>query len=262
MRHRWEARVSQPDLLDQGDLMTKNASNIIIRGDGTAIGSGNTIIVDKSRSTHHHGRRPSSDGDGSEVLGAGLLLITALVGASYFFALHADQFYMAALALAGVQTWASISGFALSIWIGEPMRWRNPVTMALTIMATAIVGFGWNSYPDRLVQLARSATTSRTFWCGLNDYGHAVALEHSIAALTSTLALLLLLPHSLMSFSQYLTQESSFAERLALRFSSAKSLIAAAIALTLSFVLLSFADPYIELWSSKFAPLVCQGISL
>jgi hypothetical protein len=238
--------------------MTKNIGSI--SGDGTAIGNGNTVIVDKSRITHHHGQRPSGGhGSGGEMLGFGFLTILALIGASYFFALHAEEFYMVALAVAGSQTWLSFSSVGITIWAKQPIKWRNLVTVGLTAAATAIVGFGWHAYPNELAQLAQAATTSRAFWCGLTDYGHAVALKHFLGATVCSFGLLLLLPHSVTMFCQHLIQKGSFVERLASRFSSTGSLVTAAIALAVTFALLNFVDSYIELETAKLAPLICPS---
>lgn len=243
--------------------MTKN---IGIIGDGTAIGNGNTVIVDKSRTTHHHGHggggnrgRGSDKGDGGALFGAAFMVILALITASYLFALHADQFYMVALMVAGLQVWLSGSSVAITLWTKQPIEWGSPITAGLTVAATSLASFGWNTYPNELGQLALAATTSRGFWCGLSDYGHAVALKHFLGATMISLGLLLLLPHSLAAACQHFTNGNSFIDRLTYRFARTSTLVVAGIALAVTFVLLNFADPFIASESAKLAPLICPG---
>lgn len=243
--------------------MTKN---IGIIGDGTAIGNGNTVIVDKSRTTHHHGHRGGRSGgsrggtgNGEALIGAAFMVILALIGASYLFALHADQFYMVALMVAGVQVWLSVSSVVITFWTGQSIEWRSVTTAGLTVAAMSIIGFGWSTYPSELARLAQAAATSRIFWCGLSDYGHAVALKHFLGATVISVGLFLLLPHSLAAACQHFATEGSFIDRLTYRFSPTSTLVVAAIALATAFFLLDFAGPYIASESARLAPMICPG---
>lgn len=210
--------------------MTTNIGGIIgstIKGDGNVAGNGNIVQIDKSRSTHYHGGGGSGNTPSREaapmLVALAVVLVLAVVGASYGFAKHAPQYYFAACVVALLQASASICAVVGDISNGRTVRedWREWLALGYAIGIAALIYYAWRSYPPAVVEHANAAASLREFWCGLTHHGHGVAVQHVLTAAAVSLGLLLNMPHAAAGFLAYLFGEYTPIARISYRIATA-----------------------------------------
>ncbi|HKT27887.1 MAG TPA: hypothetical protein VJR68_06895 [Dyella sp.] len=243
-----------------GNQMARDVSGINVSGDGVAIGTGNTVVVQKNRITNNNGGHRNSE---SEVhpLAYGIVGIIVLVIATYFFTKYADEFYAGAMILGGLGTIFPLVSVALQLLYKQPIErpWQESGTFTLSGVLTAFTYNTWQHYPEKLAEIVSQADGPHTFWCALNAYGESVSSENLFAALGMVISLLLLMPHSLRSLTQYFLDSDNSVQQWLGKTSSSGKLIGAAIFMGLTWAMLTFAGPQVQAFMTSIRPAICHG---
>ena len=251
-----------------GNLMANKVNGISISGDGVAIGTGNTVVVQKNRITNNHnngnGRKNGGGRSGTEEhnpFAYAIVAIIALIVATYCFAKYANQFFIGAFIVSGLVTTLPLVSLGIQVINNDSIEhlWQESGTLTLSGILTWFIQNTWQNYPEKLGEIVSQSNSPHVFWCSLSAYGESVSSQNLIAAIGLVISILLLLPHSIRSASQHFFDTDSSLQEWLNEASSNGKLIGTAIIIGLTWAMLNFANPQVQSFMTNIRPLICHG---
>lgn len=193
-------------------------NNSTITAGAVANGVGNRIRIGN---TNHYYGGGGGRGDGEPpptpalvMFGLGMVVVVATV--AWWFAKHAALFYPLATSLGAGEALLALLFLGLNLYEQSDVAvaFRDLVGLVIAAAVASALYFSAVAYPVELTEIAGRSTSAMGFWCGLNTYGHQVAMHQLVTALLGTLGVLMLVPHTLAGIADFIWESGAIKDLL------------------------------------------------